>query len=60
MDRPPVCEMVKRHEVWSANPLAMGNQQSKSAGLTLTCAWFNSAVTAMINATANGAHDKSH
>ena len=27
MDRPPVCEMVKRHEVWSPNPPAMGNQQ---------------------------------
>ena len=43
--RPPVCEMVKRHEVWSPNPPAMRDQQSKSAGLTLTCAWrfhFNS------------------
>ena len=39
MDRPPVCEMVKRHEVWSPNPLAMGSQQSKSAGPSLTCAW---------------------
>ena len=39
MDRPPVCEMVKRHEVWSPNPPAMGNRQSKSAGRTLTCAW---------------------
>jgi hypothetical protein len=37
--RPPVGEMVKRHEVWSPNPPAVGNQQSKSTGLPLSCAW---------------------